>query len=445
MSERLSDLEYVRILKAYLHNKVLDTLPAPLRLKPYSKIGIVKRISPDIISGIYDINLLDSAKRYESSIERFKQILDTKLTHCNNSAFYNNIEDLTVRTIDRNTPPIDLPSTHFDAENNRITFNKLQHQNLNMTEVEQQYDLDSTFTHELLHLATTYRRGVVVSMGFQQVVPGVNFAGAGLNEGYTELINKRYFEKKTGNDIKMIYGAYEEQQIFSIGIERLIGRKKMEQLFFDADLDGLVQEMTKYTDRQTAIGLISKIDNFHFSKEKETKERLSAEIKSTLANLIQRKIDNRLNNGEITEDIHKKMSLDNALYLIGKEIFEINDSYFYGGLTSKFGYTMSPAGHQVLLNNFLYQKEDIPYTIYDTIQHERDLPSQAMFIINEERNGRDFSNIERVDFIDPSENIYRFVPKQTKKRQEMSEHTNELNEMFENCVSETIESKAQIK
>ena len=62
----------------------------------------------------------------------------------------------------------------------------------------------------------------------------------GLNDGYTELINRRYFQTEQQRNTGETNGICEEQQIFAYGIEKLIGRKTMEQLFFNADLDGLV-------------------------------------------------------------------------------------------------------------------------------------------------------------------------------------------------------------
>ena len=446
MSEILTNADYRKIIKAYLHNNFLRKIPHSLRVKTPIKIGIVKRISPDIKSGIYDINLLHSAKKYEHIIDGFKEVIDYKLSHCNNSAFYNNIEELSVRTIDKNTPPINLPSTHYDSDYTQITLNELEYQSKDITEEEYQRNIENAFTNELIHLATSYTRGVLTSTGFQQTIPGVQMVGMGLNEGYTELINRRYFQQKLPENASEPINVYEEQQIFAYGIEKLIGRKTMEKLFFDADLEGLVTEMSKYADINVVLDIIKKIDEFHISKEQITKEQLSAEIKTTLANLIQKRIDKTYHEGRIRQDQYESLSLENALYLYGQEIIkQKNNLYFYGDITSEHGYEMTKEVYEVLKNNFLYQKEDTPYSIYDTLPHNRDLPSQATYLIQEQKRGRDFSEIERVDFIDPSENIYRFVPKKVKERQEIPAYTRELNEMFEKYTSESQETKVQAK
>lgn len=446
MSEILTNADYRKIIKAYLHNNFLRKIPHSLRIKTPIKIGIVKRISPDIKSGIYDINLLHSAKKYEHIIDGFKEVIDYKLSHCNNSAFYNNIEELSVRTIDKNTPPINLPSTHYDSDYTQITLNELEYQSKDITEEEYQRNIENAFTNELIHLATSYTRGVLTSTGFQQTIPGVQMLGMGLNEGYTELINRRYFQQKLPENASEPINIYEEQQIFAYGIEKLIGRKTMEKLFFDADLEGLVTEMSKYADINVVLDIIKKIDEFHISKEQITKEQLSAEIKTTLANLIQKRIDKTYHEGRISQDQYESLSLENALYLYGQEIIkQKNNLYFYGDITSEHGYEMTKEVYEVLKNNFLYQKEDTPYSIYDTLPHNRDLPSQATYLIQEQKRGRDFSEIERVDFIDPSENIYRFVPKKVKERQEIPAYTRELNEMFEKYTSESQEKKVQAK
>lgn len=446
MSERLSEIEYAKILKAYFQNLVNEKLPPLLKLKTPSRIGIVKRISPDIKSGIYDINLLYSAKEYEPIITRFKDVMDHKLLHCNNSAFYNNIEELSVKTIGKNTPPFSLARTHYNSDYNKITLNSLEYQDKELTEDDYQRKIENAFTTELIHLATSYTRGVLTSTGFQQTIPGVQKVGMGLNDGYIELINRRYFQTEQQRNTTETNGICEEQQKFAYGIEKLIGRKTMEQLFFNADLDGLVTEIERYSDRNTAIDIIRKIDEFHLSTERITKDKLSAEIKITLANLIQKRINKTYHEGRIDQEQYESLSLNNALYLQGKELIkQSNNSYFYGDITSEHGYEIAKDTYEVLKNNYFHQKEDTPYSIYDTLPHDRDLPSQVTYLIQEQQKGRDFSKIERIDFIDPSNNIYRFVLRKTNVRQEMPEHSTALNEMFETFASENSQIKSQIK
>ena len=92
--------------------------------------------------------------------------------------------------------------------------------------------------HELLHLASRKRVGKIILSGFRQVT-NQTIMGRYLNEGYTEYLNQKYFSKKDRT-------VYAEAVTFAQGIERIVGRKKMEKLYFDANLLGLIDHLGKY-------------------------------------------------------------------------------------------------------------------------------------------------------------------------------------------------------
>lgn len=91
----------------------------------------------------------------------------------------------------------------------------------------------NSFSHEVLHLSSSIKTPFGSIVGFRQIGLFKDI-GDGLNEGYTELLNNRYFNN--GN----ISGIYEVEQTFSSAIEDIIGKKRMESLYLRGNLKGLI-------------------------------------------------------------------------------------------------------------------------------------------------------------------------------------------------------------
>ena len=114
-------------------------------------------------------------------------------------------------------------------------------------------DNNSTLYHELLHAASsdfTYN----VS-GFNIYLESGESLGKGLNEGYTELLNKRFFDKKSKSYIRL-------QKLAEL-IELFYENKEdMVTDYFNADIFGLVGELLKSMTLEEAIDIIVDIDGF---------------------------------------------------------------------------------------------------------------------------------------------------------------------------------------
>lgn len=123
---------------------------------------------------------------------------------------------------------------------------------------------EETLYHELIHMASTRSIKQKYLTGFE--IP--DYLGISLNEGYTEYITQKYFTKGMG------YVYSEDQDLFfAKGIENIIGREKMEELFFNADLEGLIKELSKYTERKNVIKLLYLIDKQHSCIRKYREKR----------------------------------------------------------------------------------------------------------------------------------------------------------------------------
>lgn len=121
-------------------------------------------------------------------------------------------------------------------------------------------DIRYVIFHELFHMSSRRADENYWICGFHQIkknlVSGEDDCdiGAGLDEGYTQLLTERYFGNK---GIKKAYGLFVD---LVRHIEILVGREKMEMLYSQADLRGLIDELQKYATYEDIIDLLDDLD-----------------------------------------------------------------------------------------------------------------------------------------------------------------------------------------
>lgn len=121
-------------------------------------------------------------------------------------------------------------------------------------------------SHELLHMASSFydEKLGIIQCGFKQstikdadgneLEDGVE-VGSALNEGYTELLNARFFNKK---DKDISYERYVKvARLFELFFD---DPKEMRLLFFHHDLPGFVHYMEKFMPYDKVIDIILKLD-----------------------------------------------------------------------------------------------------------------------------------------------------------------------------------------
>lgn len=157
--------------------------------------------------------------------------------------FYNNIYDLNVKV---NLGLMFLAiGGDYSLEKNEIT-------------VSSPYSI----FHELFHMSSSYYdcKCHISYSGFWYS-SSISFdgrfidLGSGIDEGYTELLAKRYFGEKY--EMSTVYTF--ESSIAS-KVEKIIGRDRMEELYFKADVLGFINELKKYTSLEETIRFISVLD-----------------------------------------------------------------------------------------------------------------------------------------------------------------------------------------
>lgn len=118
-------------------------------------------------------------------------------------------------------------------------------------------------------MSSSFYRGEIGYSGFHQfsLKSGLFNLGEGINEGYTELLRHRYFI--TENDG---FESYMYEIDTADKIEKITGKEKMESLYLNADLPGLIQELKQFSSEEAIIKFISDVDFiFKYLDEKKFK------------------------------------------------------------------------------------------------------------------------------------------------------------------------------
>ena len=118
--------------------------------------------------------------------------------------------------------------------------------------------------HELFHMSSSKVDGALCISGF-----GIGCAerknkfkiGHGIDEGYTEYLAQKYCKTKMikEEDGKKI-GSYVYEVFVTGKIEKIVGEEKMKSLYLNADLNGLINELTKYNTKENTLNAIQKLD-----------------------------------------------------------------------------------------------------------------------------------------------------------------------------------------
>lgn len=280
----------------YFLSDIIDYIPVNAKIKRKAIEGIIQRSITEEEQKKLSLNECLNFEENNRVIGHFITVLEETLSHCNLSSLYKNIQTLSI---------IEKPKTIKEKLLEFFSIKEAGHysQKSNCIRIHTKKDIsedyyDSTKTHELIHMATTRKDGDIYLCGFNQYKYPIDFA-RGLNEGYTELINRRYFSRRGA-------GSYQELQPIAAQIEKLVGRKQMEKFFFSNDLDGLITSMEKYTSRESVLRLIQKMDYIYkcIGKpgEKLIQSKLCREAIVDIANMNLNRFKQDFESGKISEE-----------------------------------------------------------------------------------------------------------------------------------------------
>ena len=249
---QLEQINYLEVLDAikpiiifYITDKAIKTYRLHREYKPknISKVALPPELTSEYSE--VDFNKIIATK-YGESIVKFAEVVINTFSEKDLINFYNNINDIKTREKSFKIRNLILKSKtagEYNTKKNEIT-------------IDDEY-ADTTIYHELFHMAgSKYEDGIDYS-GFQQssLKPGIANIGRGINEGYTELLSQRYFGKNDDNE-----GTY-EYEVFTVEkLEQIIGKEKMESLYLNANLKGLIDELKQYTSEEEIMRFISSTD-----------------------------------------------------------------------------------------------------------------------------------------------------------------------------------------
>ena len=124
-------------------------------------------------------------------------------------------------------------------------------------------DSDSIY-HELFHMSARKVDGAVCfdgfGIGYKEGLKGYKI-GHGIDEGYTEYLTQKYCKTdkiKVDNGKKI--GSYVFEVFVAGKIEQIVGEDKMKSLYLNANLKGLIEELSKYNTKDKTINAIQKLD-----------------------------------------------------------------------------------------------------------------------------------------------------------------------------------------
>lgn len=233
------------IIIYYINSKVIYNYNLHRDYKPKN----IRKVSlpPELTQEYSNIDIERFAsQQFGSAIIHFAKVMIDKFPSGDLINFYNNLNELKIN------------HKKFGFENLVLRFNTLATYDPKKNEIRvDKDDYTSAIYHELFHMASsTYNNGIFY-VGFRQysLKPSVVDLGIGINEGYTQLLTKRYF-----GDIEDAIDGYVYEVHIVDKLEKIIGQEKMESLYLNANLHGLLTELKKYASEDEITKFVSGVD-----------------------------------------------------------------------------------------------------------------------------------------------------------------------------------------
>ena len=180
----------------------------------------------------------------DNKINKFKYTVINNFNDLDLVNFYGNIDNIKIiLSSDEFFGKLKYYTTgYYDYQQNIIVINKDKIDDYNLY-------------HELFHMASTFKENLktYVQTGFYQFVDNKSI-GMGLNEGYTELLTRRYFGKDTDEY------SYEFEYNIVKYVEDIIGKNKMSSFYLRGGLASLIKELNKDVYINDIMRFISNVD-----------------------------------------------------------------------------------------------------------------------------------------------------------------------------------------
>lgn len=254
-------------------------------------------------------------KNVRNIIMLFYNVLKNNIDNNNLSLFYKNIESLEIKNKIKASDSLFslflngvLVRGSYDVRNNTIylaNYNGM---------------LSSDITHELLHMSSAlydYETDVDYC-GLSQNYDDIKI-GYALNEGCTELYNKRFFPECSDE-------CYAYETLIASLIEFIISKENLEKYYFNADLLGIVNDLSLYSNRIKVDRFLIRLDYLLYNLDKihilpKYRKKVDDAFNYINEFLIETSLSKEINNVK-NGYINKTESLDNFI-LFGDKINDI--------------------------------------------------------------------------------------------------------------------------
>lgn len=232
-------IKFKRISDEVLYHIIIS------EIHKYLKLSSDSRIKQEYSSSNIDEFL--KFNEYNDTVLSFIGKFYKSFTSNQTKAMLSRLKDLKIKDVVYRIPftIYCLSLGYYDSDYNEIVVEYYKDRRISKESIY------STLIHELLHMASTREFEDGILTGFE--IPYL--LGLSLNEGYTEYLTEKYFTKGIeyvkSNSVNLFLAK---------GIENIIGSEIMQKHFFNADLNGLINELSKYATREEIIRLLFLID-----------------------------------------------------------------------------------------------------------------------------------------------------------------------------------------
>ena len=292
-------------------------------LRPHKNKKIKKvKLPPELQAKFNEAEFRGIAsKEIKDAVNEFLEVLTNNFPREILTNFYNNIHDMQIHMTDYKLKNIFHKiefNGSFNAKTNTIKLNKN----------EQNYE---AIFHELFHMASTVSLDNDIYSGFRQhkTYNSKDDIGVGINEGYTQALTERYF-----GHIEGIKYSYPFETFIACLIEEVIGQDKMAKYYFNANLYGLIDELSKYNLPNNVMKFIYNLDFLNKiptlpnmkSLEQDYIIKAIKQIINFLFYTYERKIKKQFNKGLISENEYIR---NLEIYAIKLKTIYYSKSYRY--------------------------------------------------------------------------------------------------------------------
>lgn len=216
----------------------------------YESVFRIPRIPP-----VKDTYGCEIGEEYDNIIDYFNDFITKRMPGFDPSIFYKNYPTLKVLLKEKK----DMNRNKLFAIKKRA---KVGYYDSNTNSIVSSDEMiDDVIWHELLHVSSFIRCRNETHCGFcvrrNDSVP----IGNGINEGYTELLNERYF---TPNYNRHSYNI--ERKYMHI-IEYIVGQSNLINMYSSANLEGFIRHLEQFIDRRSIITFIHNLDFITITKD----------------------------------------------------------------------------------------------------------------------------------------------------------------------------------